>query len=69
MWGDDHISTSQNNIQLFILIISVVCLPLILCLKPIEIGCQNRRRIKNEHDVDFESELKASKIWESQNVN
>lgn len=34
-WGDDYQTTSQNQIQLFILLISVLCLPCILCLKPI----------------------------------
>lgn len=45
MWGNSPEDTSQNLIQLIILLVSVVCVPVMLIPKPwIEIAKKNRHK-------------------------
>lgn len=47
MWGNSPDDTSQNMIQLIILLISVACIPLMLIPKPwIEISRMKKHRAK-----------------------
>ena len=56
MWGERG-NTSQDSIQLFILLISVICVPLMLLPKPIiEIKKLNAKKLKNNPLVEEENE-------------
>ncbi len=48
MWGNNANDTSQNGIQLLFLIITLICVPLILFLKPLYIWLQKRKKEKKE---------------------
>ena len=50
MWGKSPDDTSQNSIQLLILLISVICIPVMLVPKPIiEISRMKKHTIKRSH--------------------
>jgi hypothetical protein len=56
MWGERG-NTSQDSIQLFLLLISVICVPLMLLPKPIiEIKKLKAKKLKNNPLVEEENE-------------
>lgn len=56
MWGERG-NTSQDSIQLFLLLISVICVPWMLLPKPIiEIKKINAKKLKKNPLVEEESE-------------
>jgi hypothetical protein len=42
MWGTTTY-TSQDSIQIFILVISILCIPVMLCVKPVHQICQMKK--------------------------
>lgn len=69
LWGQDNMDTSQNTIQLVVLVVSALCVPLILCLKPIFIYRQRKRRNAKEMLLrDLEADLEQVKARSNRNI-
>ena len=67
MWGS-YGDTSQNSIQLFLLIISLICVPLMLLPKPLyEIYCSRKgkgRKVLQSYSDEKESDPETFKSEE-----
>ena len=69
LWGIPG-DTSQDKIQLFLIVISVICIPLMLLVKPIyEIYCQNHSppkfsRIPSSVSTDSKKLIESSEVLE-----
>ena len=69
LWGIPG-DTSQDKIQLFLIVISVICIPLMLLVKPIyEIYCKNHSppkfsRIPSSVSTDSKKLIESSEVLE-----
>jgi V-type H+-transporting ATPase subunit a len=52
MWGN-YQDTSQNTIQIFILVVMLICVPMILCLKPLYLYCRQQKKALEEEHIDL----------------
>jgi V-type H+-transporting ATPase subunit a len=61
MWGYNYLTTSQNTLQFLILIISIICVPIMLCCKPLYIYLNNKKRLIDVKE-SFEADLQQVSI-------